>query len=108
MLLVVLLLMDLLLMDLLLVHVLLVHVLLVILLLVDLFLLLLVLLLLDLLLVDPLQRPATCSEVWSVAGPGAPAGPAAGDQGSLPPSRLRLSMLLLLMHRGKLGAGLEI
>lgn len=40
--------------------------------------------------------------------PGALAGPGAGARGSLPPSRLRLSMLLLLMHRGKLGAGLEI
>lgn len=45
---------------------------------------------------------------WSVTGPGAPATPEEGGQGMLPPSRLRLSMLLLLMHRGKLGAGLEI
>lgn len=27
---------------------------------------------------------------------------------ALPPSRLRLSMLLLLLHRGNLGGGLEI
>lgn len=66
-------------------------------------------------------QPETCS-VASVTGGSAPvtggpvaegpagalASPGAGARRSLPPSRLRLSMLLLLMHRGKLGAGLEI